>query len=195
MKGREIEIMSRWEPNTEGRLEQAALDLYRERGYEQTTVAEIAERAGLTERTYFRYFADKREVLFRGQARLKEIALNAIARQPENAAPLDMVMAALEAMATAIPDRPEFIRQRQAVIALNPELQERELLKMASLTAILAKSLRQRGITDPTALLLAETGSAIFRVAFAVWASETGQRTLPQLLREALDELKTVLVL
>src|SRR5438270_4126122 len=125
MKGK-IEIMSRWEPNTEGRLEQAALDLYREQGYEQTTVAEIAERAGLTERTYFRYFADKREVLFRGQARLKEIALNTIARQPANAAPLDMVMAALEDMGNAIPNRPEFTRQRQAVIASNPELQERE---------------------------------------------------------------------
>jgi len=68
--------MSRWEPNAKGRLEQAALDLYRERGFEQTTVAEIAERAGLTERTFFRYFADKREVLFWGQAMLQEMSVS-----------------------------------------------------------------------------------------------------------------------
>jgi hypothetical protein len=80
------------------------------------------------------------------------------------------------------------------VIALNPELQERELLKMASLTGVLAEALRQRGISDPTARLLAETASAVFRVAFARWVGETNQRTLPQLLREALDQLKVVLV-
>jgi hypothetical protein len=60
--------MTRWEPNARGRLEQAALALYGERGFENTTVAEIAARAGLTERTFFRHFADKREVLFAGGA-------------------------------------------------------------------------------------------------------------------------------
>jgi AcrR family transcriptional regulator len=176
-------------------LEQAALDLYQERGFEQTTVAEIAERAGLTERTFFRYFADKREVLFWGQTRLQEIAVNTLASQPATAAPFNMVVAVLEAMAAAIPDRPEFIRQRQAVIALNPELQERELLKMASLTNVITALLQQRGIPGPTVKLLAETGIAVFRVAFARWVGEKekGPRTLPQHLRETLDELKTVL--
>src|SRR5579871_2425332 len=86
-----VEHMSRWEPNARGRLEQAALDLYRERGFEQTTVAQIAERAGLTERTFFRYFADKREVLFWGQARLLELYVNAIANAPASASPIEMV--------------------------------------------------------------------------------------------------------
>ena len=185
--------MSRWEPNTETRLEQAALDLYRERGYEQTTVAEIAERAGLTERTYFRYFADKREVLFRGQTRLKEIAIDAIARHPANAAPLDIVMAALAAMGDAIPNRTEFSRQRLAVIAANTELQERELLKRASLAAIIAEGLQHRGITAPAARLLAETGMTVFHVAFAQWISESGQQKLSLLLLKSLDELKVVM--
>src|SRR6476619_7818502 len=89
--------MSRWEPNARGRLEQAALELYRERGFDQTTVAEIAERAGLTERTFFRYYADKREVLFWGQERLREIYVSTIAAAPDSTAPIDAVAAALEA--------------------------------------------------------------------------------------------------
>ncbi|MBN9389094.1 MAG: TetR family transcriptional regulator [Chloroflexi bacterium] len=187
--------MSRWEPNARGRLEQAALDLYQERGFEQTTVAEIAERAGLTERTFFRYFADKREVLFWGQGRLHEIVVNAVASQPVTASPFNIVVAALEAMAAAVPDRPEFLQQRQAVIAQNPELQERELLKMASLIGVITEALQQRGIPGPTVRLLVETGIAVYRVAFTRWVDEKekGPRTLPQLLREALDELKAVL--
>lgn len=188
------EIMSRWEPNAKGRLEQAALDLCRERGFEQTTVAEIAERAGLTERTFFRYFADKREVLFWGQAMLQEMSVNAIASMPDTAAPINMVATALDAMAAAFPqERRELLRQRQAVIAVNAELQERELLKLASLASALAESLRQRGLTDPTASLIAETGIAVFKVAFVRWTGETGQRKLSQVIRESLDELNAVL--
>ena len=186
--------MSRWEPNARGRLEQAALDLYRERSFEQTTVAQIAERAGLTERTFFRYFADKREVLFWGQARVQELLVNTIANQPDRAAPITMVVAAFDAMAATFPqERRELLRQRQGVIAANTELQERELLKLASLTSAIAEALRQHGVTDPTASLIAETGSAVSKVAYVRWISETGPRTLSQLLRESLDELKAIL--
>ncbi|GHO94294.1 TetR family transcriptional regulator [Reticulibacter mediterranei] len=186
--------MSRWEPNARGRLEQAALELYRERGFEQTTVAQIAERAGLTERTFFRYFADKREVLFWGQARLQELIVNTIASQPDRAAPITMVVAAFDAMTATFPqERRELLRQRQVVIAANTELQERESLKLAQLTSAIAEALRQRGVTDPTASLIAETGSAVSKVAYVRWISETDQRTLPQLLRESLDELKVAL--
>ena len=127
--------MSRWKPNASDRLEQAALDLYRERGFEQTTVAEIAERAGLTERTFFRYFADKREVLFRGQDRLHDIYVSAIVNAPASATPLDAVAAAFEVVAPLFQDRYDLARQRQSVIAANPELQERELLKRMALEA------------------------------------------------------------
>ncbi|GCF10781.1 LysR family transcriptional regulator [Dictyobacter arantiisoli] len=135
--------MSRWEPNARGRLEQAALDLYQERGFEQTMVTEIAERAGLTERTFFRYFADKREVLFGGQETLRTIYVSAIEAAPASATPLDAVAAALEAATPVFRDRHELVRQRQAVIAANPELQEREMLKRAALTSAMAEALRR----------------------------------------------------
>src|SRR5690242_272588 len=118
--------MSRWQPNARGRLEQAALELYRERGFDQTTVTEIAERAGLTERTFFRYFADKREVLFWGQDRLRELYVRTIEAAPDSIAPIDMVAAALEAAVPVFHERRELARQRQAVVAANPGLQERE---------------------------------------------------------------------
>ncbi len=184
--------MSRWQPNARGRLEQAALQLYSERGFEQTTVAEIATRAGLTERTFFRHFADKREVLFGGESALQEIFTNAIACAPDPLAPIDAVVVALEAGGILIQDRRELVRQRRAVIAANAELQARELLKRASLASAIAGALRRRGVADPAASLTAEAGIAVFKVAFESWVNETGQRDLPQLIRETRDQLKAM---
>jgi len=184
--------MSRWEPDARGRLEQAALALYGERGFEQTTVAEIAARAGLTERTFFRHFADKREVLFAGAGTLQEFLVSTLASTPDSAAPIDAVAAALEAAGALLQERSEYARQRQAVIAANAELQERELIKLASLASALAGALRRRGVTDPAASLAAEAGIAVFRIAFERWISETSQADLPRLIRESLDELKAV---
>ena len=184
--------MGRWEPDARGRLEQAALALYGERGFDQTTVAEIARRAGLTERTFFRYFADKREVLFWGAGTLQEFLVDAVASAPDSAAPIDAVAAALEAAGGLLAERREGARQRQAVIAANAELQERELIKLASLASALAGALRQRSVTEPAASLAAEAGIAVFRIAFERWVSETSQADLRQLIRESLDELKAV---
>jgi AcrR family transcriptional regulator len=185
--------MGRWEPDARGRLVQAALALYGERGFEQTTVAEIARRAGLTERTFFRHFADKREVLFWGAGALQEFLVSAVASAPDSAAPIDAVAAALEAAgAQFFQERREGARQRQAVIAANAELQERELIKLAALASALAAALRQRGVTDPAASLAAEAGIAVFKIAFERWVSGTGQADLPQLIRESLEELKAV---
>jgi len=130
--------MVRWEPDARGRLERAALALYGERGFEQTTVAEIAARAGLTERTFFRHFADKREVLFWGAGTLQELLVSAVASAPGSAAPIDAVAAALETAGTLFQERRESVLQRQAVIAANAELRERELIKLASLASALA---------------------------------------------------------
>jgi AcrR family transcriptional regulator len=182
--------MSRWEPGARGRLEQAAMELFLERGFEQTTVTEIAGRAGLTQRTFFRYFADKREVLFGGSGALQELLVSTLASAPESAAPIDAVAAALEAAATGLQERREYSRQRQAVIAANQELKERELIKLASLSAALAEALRQRGVTDPAASLAAEAGIAVFRIAIERWQNDTAQRDLVQLMRESLDALK-----
>jgi AcrR family transcriptional regulator len=186
------QAMGRWEPNARGRLEQAALELYVERGFEQTTVAEIAQRAGLTERTFFRHFADKREVLFQGAASLQELLVNTVASAPDPSTPIDAIAAALEAAGTVLGERPERARQRQTVIAANPELRERELIKLASLASALAGALRARGVRDPTAGLAAEAGIAVFKIAFERWADESNQRDLPRLMRESLDELRAV---
>ena len=184
--------MGRWEPNARGRLEQAALDLYLERGFEQTTVAEIAGRAGLTERTFFRHFADKREVLFWGSGVLQEVLVGAVAGAPPSAAPIDAVAAALEAAGNLLEERRALARRRQAVIAANPSLQERELSKLATLASAMAGALRRRGVGEPAASLAAEAGVAVFRVAFERWIEDSGERDLPQVVRESLEELKAV---
>jgi AcrR family transcriptional regulator len=184
--------MSRWEPNARGRLEQAALELYRERGFDQTTVAEIAERAGLTERTFFRYFADKREVLFWGQGALQEIYVSTIASAPESATPIEAVAAALQAATPVFRERHDLARQRQAVIAANPGLQERELLKRASLASAMADALRARGVTEPTASLAAEAGVIAFKTAYARWVSEPDEPDLATLIRESFDQFKAL---
>ena len=184
--------MGRWQPNARGRLEQAALELYLERGFEQTTVAEIAKRAGLTERTFFRHFADKREVLFAGAGTLQELLVSTVAGAPDSAAPIDAAAAALQAAGALLQERRGYSRQRQAVIAANAGLQERELIKLASLASALAGTLRRRGVPDPAASLAAEAGIAVFRIAFERWISESSQQDLPQFIRESLDELKAV---
>jgi AcrR family transcriptional regulator len=185
--------MSRWEPNARGRIERAALDLYRERGFDQTTVAEIAERAGLTERTFFRYFADKREVLFWGQDRLREIYVSTIASAPASAAPIDAVAAALEAVVPVFRERYALARQRQAVIDANPGLQEREMLKRAALAAAMAGALRRRGVPDPVASLAAEVGVIAFKTAFARWVSAPDEQDLARLIRESFDQIKVMI--
>ncbi|GAA1366888.1 TetR family transcriptional regulator [Streptomyces beijiangensis] len=185
--------MSRWQPNARGRLEQAALDLYSERGFEQTTAAQIAERAGLTERTFFRHYADKREVLFGGAHLLQELFVNTLADIPESAAPIDAMASTLETVADAVfLERHEHSRQRQAVIAASAELRERELIKLASLSAALAATLRRRGVDDQAASLTAEAGIAVFKVGFEGWVGGNGEHTLADFLRESLEELKAV---
>jgi len=168
------------------------MELYVERGFEQATVAEIAARAGLTERTFFRHFADKREVLFAGAGALQNLLVGALASAPDSAAPIDAVAAALQVAGALLQQRAGYAGQRQAVIAANAELRERELIKLASLASGLAGALRRRGVTDPAASLAAEAGIAVFRIAFERWTSATNQPDLPQLIRESLDELKAV---
>jgi len=184
--------MGRWEPDARVRLVQAAFALYGERGFEQTTVAEIAERAGLTERTFFRHFADKREVLFAGADALRERLVSTVAEAPGSLAPIDAAAAGLEAVGAVIQEGGELARQRQAIIASSAELQERELIKLASLATALAEALRRRGVNDPAASLTAEAAIAVFKVAFERYIEETKRQDLPRLIRESLDELKAV---
>jgi AcrR family transcriptional regulator len=185
-------FMVRWEPDARGRLEQATMELYGERGFDNTTVAEIAERAGLTERTFFRHFADKREVLFQGSGALQELLVAAVAGAPASAAPIEAVAEALEAAGAQFQERREFSRRRQAIIAGSAELRERELIKLASLSAALADTLRARGVPEPDASLTAEAGIAVFRIAFERWVDESNELELSDLMRDLLGHLRAV---
>ena len=173
------------------------MELYEERGYEPTTVAEIAQRAGLTERTFFRHYADKREVLFVGAETFQEIFVSTIEKAPGSTTPIEAIAQAVVAAGELIQDvrGREFARRRQAIIAANTELRERELIKMASVASAMAGALRRRGVRDPVARLTAEAGTAVFRVAFERWVGPEGNRTdLPALIRDSLDRLRGLVV-
>ncbi|MFF7189636.1 TetR family transcriptional regulator [Streptomyces sp. NPDC008222] len=179
--------MSRWKPDARGRLEKAALELYNHQGFDATTVAEIATRAGVTERTFYRHFADKREVLFPADNPLPDILAGATAAAPLPLAPLEVITRALVEAAPVFEEREDLAPQRQAVIAANPELQERELAKLAALASTLAHTLRQRGLENTTAALAAEIGIAAFKVAYERWVNDPDRHPLAQHIRETLD--------
>jgi AcrR family transcriptional regulator len=185
--------MGRWEPDARGRLAKAAMELYAGHGFEQTTVAEIAARAGLTERTFFRHYADKREVLFYGMDRLRDLLARAVADAPASATAMDAVGAAFEAAGALLQQNPDRVRLRDAIVSANAELRERELTKLAALASAVAGALRDRGVPEPGASLAAETGVAVYKVAFARWVSEPGQPDLPGIIRESMAELRGVL--
>jgi AcrR family transcriptional regulator len=181
--------MSRWEPDARGRLEQAAAELFAERGFDQTTVADIAARAGLTERTFFRHFADKREVLFSGQDVFQDRVVSAVAAAPGTATPLEAMAAGLEAAGNMLQTRAGLAPQRQVIIDAHPELMERELIKLAKVGTAAAAALRERGVAEADATLTADAGIAVLRIAFARWLDEGVARPLPEVMRETLGEL------
>ena len=184
--------MGRWEPDARGRLAKAAMKLYAEQGFEQTTVAEIAARAGLTERTFFRHYTDKREVLFYGTEMMQQLLVEAVAAAPASATAMDAVGAAFQAAGAMLQENQDRARLRDAIVSANAELRERELIKLAALASAVAGALRDRGIPEPAASLAAETGVAVFKVAFARWISEEGQSDLPAILRASMTDLKDV---
>jgi AcrR family transcriptional regulator len=185
--------VGRWQPDALGRLEQAAMDLYRERGFDNTTVAEIAERAGLTERTFYRHYADKREVLFGGARTLQEFLVGRVDDAGVSLSAIDAVLDAFMDAATVIfEERREFARKRQAIIAASPELHEREQVKLATLASALAEALRRRDVPEPAASLAAESGATIFKVAFERWTSDAGGPPLSEVIRACADELEAM---
>jgi AcrR family transcriptional regulator len=184
--------MGRWQPEAGKRLVRAAFELFEERGYDNTTVAEISARAGLTKRTFFRHFADKREVLFAGLSALEDAMLAAVASAPKPADPLELMRAALDAAGDFFGEGPELARRRRRIIAASPELQERELNKLAGLAGALAHEFRSRGLADSTALLSAETAVTVLRVALERWTDERGEDDLRGLIHTSLKELQTV---
>jgi AcrR family transcriptional regulator len=185
--------MGRWEPDSRGRLQEAALALFSERGFDQTTAAEIAARAGVTERTFFRHFADKREVLFGGSEVLRERIVSGVAGAPAGHAPLEAVADGLDAAAAMLGEaRRDLTAQRQAVIAANPELRERELAKLAAYAAAVAATLRQRGVGELQATLAAEAGMSVLRAALERWANGHDDRSLSVIMADYMAELRAV---
>ncbi len=186
-------VVPRWEPDSLSRLQEAALELFGEKGYDETTVVEISRQAGLTERTFFRHFADKREVLFAGAKALEEFLVSAVARAPEDLAPIDVIATSLESLGHFFSDdRREYARLRQSIIVANAELQERELIKLARLAGAIADALRERNVNEPTAILSAELAVVVFKTAFERWVQESNRKDFAQLVRTTIADISTL---
>ncbi|NUR26872.1 MAG: TetR family transcriptional regulator [Catenulispora sp.] len=173
------------------RLQQAALELYRERGFDRTTTAEIAARAGVNERTFFRHFPDKREVLFDGESDVRAALTRAVAEAPDGRPPLEILLHAFRTVEEILEGNRPFAEPRLQVIAATPALRERDLAKASSLTDALAEALRRRGVTDRLAELAARTGWAAFHQAVQSWIDDPSQ-TLDAHLLQAFDDLHTL---
>ena len=182
--------MARWEPDAPGRLAQAALDLFTERGYENTTVIDIARRAKLGKSSFFRHFADKREVLFGGDA-IDDLLVEAILAAPSSATPLEAIAHAFDVAGRQAftPDRREAVARRRAVIAANPELQEREALKNLGIAASMASALERRGVAHLTARVVAQVAGLAGQVAFERWSQDTTGSDFADLARQSLADV------
>ncbi len=183
--------MPRWDPDARERLVVSALHLFTEQGYDNTTVAEIADRASLTKSTFFRHFTDKREVLAAGQETLSRLLAEGITRAPMDATPLGAVAAGLQNAADAMtPFNRELGPRLAAIIATSTELQERDVLKRVGMAAAMTNALRSRGLDEPTAITAAELGVLAFKESFAAWIAQDNVRDLDELARESLDRLR-----
>ncbi|PRZ42444.1 TetR family transcriptional regulator [Antricoccus suffuscus] len=179
--------MPRWEPDTRERFVVAALQLFTEQGYDETTVAQIADRAGLTKSTFFRHFGDKREVLAAGQETLSRLFAEGISAAPAEASPLAAVDAGLAHAADAMtPFNRELGPRLAAVIATSSELQERAVLKKVGMATAIADALRRRGVDEAIADTAAELGVLAFKAGFEAWTAEDNELSLGQLTSEAL---------
>ncbi|MEU8228960.1 helix-turn-helix domain-containing protein [Actinoplanes sp. NPDC048967] len=186
--------MSRWRPDARERLERAALELFAEQGFAATTVPQITARAGLTTRTFFRHYADKREVLFAGEHELPELARRMIAEAPPAADPLGLIVGALRTVAdTWFEGRRDEVRRRREIVRSDPGLGERELRKRAGICEAISAGFRERGVPAMTAALLAETGVTLLHVSIQQWLDQDGDRPLGHFAEEALAALRAVL--
>ena len=182
--------MGRWQPDARERLERAALDLFVERGFDAVTVPEITARAGLTTRTFFRHFVDKREVLFADADAMPSLAARLVLDAPPDIGPMDLVAQGLPTLAaTAFDGRLEQLKQRKAVIDGNDGLRERELRKMERLVNAIAEAFRLRGVDDLTAAVVAETAVGVVKVALRRWIESDGREPLRTIMTDSLTRI------
>jgi AcrR family transcriptional regulator len=173
------------------RLQQAALELYGQHGFDQVTTAEIAARAGVTERTFYRHFADKREVLFDGETALRNTLVTGVADAPRSLAPLSALLWSFRSAIPLVEGNRRLSEPLQHVIAATPALRERAQAKSAVLTDALATALRDRGTPEPTASLAAKIGMAVFNHVAAVWFQHP-EKNLDRLLRDTFKYLRAL---
>jgi AcrR family transcriptional regulator len=173
------------------RLREAALELYRDRGFDATTTAQIAIRAGVTERTYFRHFADKREVLFDGEVELRDTLVSAIETAPPGESPLNVLTRAFTASVPLLVAGRCAAVARQSIIEVTPALQERAHAKTAALIESIAAALSARGMPGSSAALAARVGMVAFRRALADWDGASAAE-LERLIRLAVDEVRAL---
>jgi AcrR family transcriptional regulator len=185
--------MSRWQPNARGRLERAAIELFSKQGFAATTVPQIAARAGLTTRTFFRHFADKREVLFAGDEELPALVARLVAGAPAALGPLPVIARGLEAAtATRFDGRRDYLRARRAIVQTDEGLRERELRKLAAMTDAIGRAFRERGVDELAATLAAQLAVTVFSVTLDRWLDQDGERPLAELARDTLRALRAV---
>ena len=177
------------------RLREAAVELFDERGYDATTTAEIAAKAGVTERTFFRHFPDKREALFDGEEAFGAALSAGVAAAPEGLDAMGALLWAFRSVEQVLEDNRRFSEPRQKVIARTPALQERVLTKSAGLTKALSSALRRRGIEDGLAAFAAQVGMAAFNHAANAWFEDPAPGLDGHLTRafEKLHELSATL--
>jgi AcrR family transcriptional regulator len=179
--------MSRWQPDARGRLERAALELFARQGFTETTVPEITAEAGLTTRTFFRHFADKREVLFAAEAGLPPFIAQLMAEAPAELGPYDTLAHSLETVAaTRFDGLLDFLIARRAVIRSDAGLRERELRKQEVLAEAIEQGFLARGVDEVTSSLVGRMAAVVFNVSLDRWLDLGGSRTLLNLMREHL---------
>ncbi|WAE70924.1 TetR family transcriptional regulator [Streptomonospora nanhaiensis] len=184
--------MARWNPGTQGRLEQAALELFTDHGYDNVTVARIAERAGITRRSFFRYFPDKREVLFGGSERLSAAVAQAVLAADADDAPVTAVFSAFSQVGARLADYVDHAAERRAVIETSPDLQEGDRTKLADLAGAVGDALVQRGVEPGSARIVARVAAVFYQEAFERWVDAGGEEEFGSCLLAAAASLQEV---
>ncbi|PRY44491.1 TetR/AcrR family transcriptional regulator [Umezawaea tangerina] len=185
--------MGRWEPDARDRLKRAAVDLFVEQGFAETTVPQITARAGLTTRTFFRHFADKREVLFVGEEEFPALVAKMMADAPPSLGPMAVILHGLRTIAEGVFEgQREYMRTRRSVIQTDAGLRERELWKLSALSKAIREGFLERGVDDLTATLAAQAGVTAFGVGITRWLDQD-DGSLAEIVRDTLDALRTVL--
>ncbi len=185
--------MSRWKPNARERLERAALELFVERGFAETTVPEITARAGLTTRTFFRHFADKREVLFTVEEEFPALVARLMAEAPASLDPMGVIVRGLETVATTrFEGMREYLRTRRAVVRADEGLRERELRKLSVVSEAVGRGFRDRGVDEVSSTLAAHIAVSVVSVAVDRWLDQDAEQPLSELVHETLGALRSL---